>query len=295
MDTRVRVAAEEAEGKPRSHYFIGDMSRICNVSRKTLRYYDEIGLIPSLRHDYNNYRYYTYESLLAVPVIKYYKQMGFSLEEMKEFIKGDSNNIYRVLQQRFGTKISELEAEQEAIWRKLASVKDWNALIQEAETVLDNDFREVGTKFVDTSTLLFHDQTFDDDIKGSIINLEFTNYVESLENETTGPVLIRFSSMRDRIENRAQPVKVLQKALLPVREEHSYRFGGQMMASCYHIGPHENIRETYRKMSRWAREKGFELADEVFERYVTDYWTTSNSAKFVTEILIKASRPRAAK
>lgn len=178
MDTQVRVMVEEAERKPKSHYFIGDMSRICNVSRKTLRYYDEIGLIPSQRHDDNNYRYYTYESLLAVPVIKYYKQMGFSLEEMKEYIKGDSSNIYRVLQHSFRTKISELETKQEAIWRKLASVKDWNSLIHEAETVLDNDFREVGTKFVDTSTLLFYDQAFDYDIKGAIINLDFTNHLE---------------------------------------------------------------------------------------------------------------------
>jgi DNA-binding transcriptional MerR regulator len=294
MGARNVCRADKDDAKPRSHYFIGDMSSICNVSKKTLRYYDEIGLIPSQRHDYNNYRYYTYESLLAVPVIKYYKQMGFSLEEMKEFIKGDSSDVYRLLERSFQSKIKELETEQEATRRKFASVKDWHALIQEAETVLENDIREVGTKFVDTSTLLFHDQTFDDDIKGSIINLEFTNYVESLENETTGPVLIRFSSMRDRVENRAQPVKILQKALLPVRDEHSYRFGGQMMVSCYHIGPHENIHETYRRMSRWARDKGFELADEVFERYVTDYWTTSNSAKFVTEILIKASRPRAA-
>jgi effector-binding domain-containing protein len=47
-------------------------------------------------------------------------------------------------------------------------------------------------------------------------------------------------------------------------------------------------------MSRWARVKGYELAEAVFERYVTDYWTTSNSAKFVTEVLIKVSRKRAA-
>ena len=291
-----RVCAEQGKDvmKPRSHYFIGDMSKLCNISRKTLRYYDEIGLIPSQRHDYNNYRYYTYESLLAVPVIKYYKQMGFSLEEMREFIKGDSSNVYRMLERRFQSKIKELETEQEAIRRKFASVKDWHALILEAEMVLDNDIREVGTRFVDMSTLLYHDQTFDNDIKSSIINLEFTNYVESSGNETSGPVLIRFSSKQDRLENRAQPVKILQKALLPVREDQLYRFGGQMMVACYHIGPHENIHETYRKMERWARGKGFELAGDSFERYVTDYWTTSNTAKFVTEILIKATRNRAA-
>ncbi|QGY42093.1 MerR family transcriptional regulator [Pseudodesulfovibrio cashew] len=278
--------------KPKSRYFIGDMSKICNMSRKTLRYYDEIGLIPSQRHDYNNYRYYTYESLLAVPVIKYYKQMGFSLEEMKEFIKGDSKNVYRRLQRRFQDKISELETEQEMIRRKCVSVKDWHALIQEAETVLENDISEVGSKFVDSSTLLYYDQVFENDIEGSIINLEFTNYIESLGNETTGPVLIRFSSMQDRVENRAQPVKILQKPLMPVKDKHAYHFGGQMMVSCYHLGPHESIHETYRKISCWAREKGYDLAEEVYERYVTDYWTTRNSARYVTEILIKASRKR---
>jgi hypothetical protein len=64
----------------KDQYFIGDMSRLCNISKKALRYYDEINLIPSQRDDCNNYRFYTDESLLAVPVIKYYKQMGFTLD-----------------------------------------------------------------------------------------------------------------------------------------------------------------------------------------------------------------------
>jgi len=62
------------------------------------------------------------------------------------------------------------------------------------------------------------------------------------------------------------------------------------MLSCYHIGSHENIMDTYVKMDLWARDNGYSLAGESFERYVTDYWTTNNNSKFVTEILIKASR-----
>ncbi|WP_250645590.1 MerR family transcriptional regulator [Salidesulfovibrio onnuriiensis] len=269
------------------------MSKICNISKKALRYYDKINLIPSQRHDYNNYRYYTYDALLAVPVIKYYKQMGFTLEEMKEFIEGHGTNVYRSIQRSFLSKIKELEAEQELIRRKYVSVKDWYDLILEAETVIDNDIREVSVKYVDTSKLLFLDQTYENDIKDSIINIEFTNFVESVENEITGPVIIQFSSMEDRLEDREQPIKILQKTLMPLREENTFRFGGQMMVSCYHIGPHEQIHETYKKIARWAKDKGYALSDEVYERYVTDYWTTSNASKYVTEILIKASRPGA--
>ncbi|QJB57080.1 GyrI-like domain-containing protein [Pseudodesulfovibrio sp. zrk46] len=276
--------------KPKGQIFIGDMSKICNISKKALRYYDEIGLIPSQRHDYNNYRYYTYESQLCVPVIKYYKQMGFTLDEMKEYIEGNTTNVYRSLQRSFQAKAEELEEQQEAIRRKQVAIMDWSHLIQEAENVIDHDVTEPSVKYVEASQLLFMDQTFEDDMRGSIINIEFTNYVESLGNEITGPVLINFSSISDRVEGLDQPVKILQKTLIPTKPEHTYTMGGKTMLSCYHIGNHEDLGETYEKMRRWARQHQYNVSEESFERYVTDYWTTNNSAKHVTEILIEVSR-----
>ncbi|WP_136805646.1 MerR family transcriptional regulator [Desulfosediminicola flagellatus] len=277
--------------KKKNQYFIGDMSRICNLSKKALRYYDQINLIPSHRDDCNNYRFYTDEAVLAVPVIKYYKQMGFTLEEMKEFIEGNNANVFRSIQHSFQDKIKELGKDQEEIRRKYVSVKDWYELIMEAETVIDNDIREVSVKFVEPANILFQNQVFDNDIKSSIINLEFTRHVEKLNNEITGPVIINYSSSKDRINNIEQNVRILQRTIMPCPDENQYEFGGQLMASCYHIGSHDNIHETYVKIERWARDNRYVLGEESFERYVTDYWTTSNTSKFVTEILIKASRP----
>ncbi len=94
--------------KHKARYSIGDVSRICNVSKKALRYYDEIGLVPSKRKDFNNYRYYTQESLLSVPVIKYYKQMGFTLDEMRAFIEGNVRNVYKAIQRSFKTSPQKL-------------------------------------------------------------------------------------------------------------------------------------------------------------------------------------------
>lgn len=275
--------------KRKAHYFIGDMSKICNISKKALRYYDTINLIPSHRHDYNNYRYYTHEALLSVPVIKYYKQMGFTLEEMKQFIEGNDTHVYRSIQRSFREKIKELEKEQELVRKKHISVKDWLNLILEAEAVIDNDINDVSIKYVNASELLFHDQIFENQIKDSIINIEFTNFVESIGNEITGPVHIKFSSKEKRMDDRKQPIKILQKTLNPLSQKHSYAFGGQMMVSCYHIGSHENILETYRKIYKWAQRNGHKLGKESYERYVTDYWTTRNTTRFVTEVLIKTS------
>ncbi|WP_163335990.1 MerR family transcriptional regulator [Desulfopila sp. IMCC35008] len=276
--------------KNKNQYFIGDMSRMCNISKKALRYYDQINLIPSHRDGCNNYRFYTDESVLAVPVIKYYKQMGFTLEEMKEFIEGNNTNVFKTIQHSFQAKIEELGKNQEEIHRKYVSVKDWHELIIEAETVIDNDIREVAIKFIEPSDILFQDQVFENDLKSSIINLQFTRYVEDLKNEITGPVIINYSSVQDRIDRKDQEIKILQKTIMPCPEENQYRFGGKMMLSCYHIGSHDNLHETYLKIEKWASENRYQLSNESFERYVTDYWTTSNTSKFVTEILIEASR-----
>jgi DNA-binding transcriptional MerR regulator len=276
--------------KQQTKYSIGDVSQICNISKKALRYYDKIGLITSQRQDYNNYRYYTHESLLAVPVIKYYKQMGFKLDEMREFIEGSTANDYRAIRNSFLSKIQELEKEQEEIRRKHKSVKDWYDLILEAEMVIDNNIQEVSIKYIEPSRYLFLNQTYDTNIKAAIINIDFTNYVESLNNEITGPVILNFSSHAARMKDKEQPVRILQKTLMPCHDEYTTDMGGHMMAACYHIGPHEDIAETYKKIRRWARQHGYTLGDESYERYVTDYWTTRNSAKFVTEIMIKASR-----
>ena len=282
-----RSGRESMNGGTR--YSIGDMSRICHISKKALRYYDRIGLIVPKRQDCNNYRYYTDESLLTVPVIKYYKQMGFTLDEMRALIEGEAN-VCRAIQNSFLEKIKELEREQEEIRRKYTSVKDWCDLILEAEMVIDNNIRDVAIKYVEPVGLLSQWQPFDGDLKATIVNMEFTNFVEERGNEIAGPVILHFSSFQERVSAKPRLVQIMQKALKPCREEDSTRFGGCMMAACYHIGSHESLGATYEKIIAWADKRGYKMTGDCYERYVTDYWTTNNSAQFVMEVMLQLTR-----
>ena len=63
---------------------IGEFSNICKVSTKTLRYYDEIGLLkPSEINPENGYRYYAIEQLEKMLFINRLKSYSFSLDEIK--------------------------------------------------------------------------------------------------------------------------------------------------------------------------------------------------------------------
>ncbi|MBI5520465.1 MAG: MerR family transcriptional regulator [Desulfovibrio sp.] len=273
-------------------YTISQMSAISKISKKALRFYDSIGLIASKRREANNYRIYTYDDLLAVPPLKYYKQIGFHLDEIRSaFEAGGRCTSLAALKAMFIKKTESLEDERKILHMRRTSVQDWLELLYEAELVLDNTVTSVSLKYVAPEKLLQMEQDFLSDIKSSIINLEFTNHVESIGNYITGPVIIKFYSIADRLNGESQRVCILQKTVFPCDEGQTQDFGGSLMASCYHIGGHDSISETYKKLQRWCAVNRYDYDPFSYERYVTDYWTTNNEALFVTEVLLRVRRP----
>ncbi|WP_138204244.1 MerR family transcriptional regulator [Haloimpatiens lingqiaonensis] len=269
-------------------YSIGKVEEICKITKKALRYYDKMGILsPDKVADESGYRYYSKKNLLSVPVIKYYKQSGFKLEEMRSFLKGTT---YEFVDKSFRNKIDELKELEREINLKIRSIKDWHDLIIEAQMVLENNICDVTIKYIDNRNLIFLDQDFKYDYMDSIINIEFNNYIDRIDNAITGPVIIRFPSFEDKINGKCTRVTIMQETILRCREEECIQFGGWIAASCYHIGTHETIDETYKKIKEWTKKHGYICSDESYERYVTDYWTTKNTDKFVTEIFIKISR-----
>ncbi|NMM65348.1 MerR family transcriptional regulator [Clostridium sp. P21] len=270
-------------------YSIGKVEEICKITKKALRYYDRMKILsPDKVCNENGYRYYSKENLLTVPVIRYYKQSGFKLEEMKAFLEGTST--YELVDKSFRKKIDELEELDREINLKIRSVKDWRNLIVEAEKVIENNVCDVSVKYVDNRKLVFLDQDFKYDYMDSIINIEFSNYIDNIKNAITGPVIISFPSYKDKMNRKCNKMKIMQQTILKCKEEETIEYGGWMAASCYHIGAHENIDQTYKKIEDWTKEHGYICAGECYERYVTDYWTTKNTDKFVTEIIIKINR-----
>jgi DNA-binding transcriptional MerR regulator/multidrug transporter EmrE-like cation transporter len=65
-------------------YRVGELSRITNVSIRTLHYYDEIGLLKPSRISEAGYRYYTKDDLVKLQQIIVLKKLGFKLCQIKE-------------------------------------------------------------------------------------------------------------------------------------------------------------------------------------------------------------------
>lgn len=268
---------------------IGEVASTCGVSRKTLRFYEELGLLaPDYVCPSNGYRYYSEDTMHMIPILKYYKQMGFRLNEMSGV--GDTAN-YFYHQQNFLSKLTELKKEEERIQNCYQSVSDWLNLLNEGVMATENDISDISLKYIEQDYYYFMEQPFEYDYKKSIINITWINYLEQHNSEITGPVVLYFDDYQEKAAGKCQQVIVTQKPCknnqhtLPLKD-----FGGQMYLCMYHRGNPGESSEKYVHMEAWAKEHDYTLGPGCYERFVIDYWSLKNQEKFVTEIMIPVAK-----
>ena len=90
---------------------IEEVSKLSGVSKRTLQYYDDEGILP-VKRSKNNYRLYDDETMERPWEILWYKEMGFDLREIKLILEGGNqetvieekvnkiNNTIRVLEEQ---------------------------------------------------------------------------------------------------------------------------------------------------------------------------------------------------
>ena len=88
-------------------YRIGEFSIINKVTIKTLRYYDSIDLFkPSIVDKYTGYRYYDEKQQETFNEIMMYKDLGFSLDEIKLLINSNEEDKKQIIKEHLN-KINE--------------------------------------------------------------------------------------------------------------------------------------------------------------------------------------------
>jgi MerR family copper efflux transcriptional regulator len=66
---------------------IGEIADRTGLSHRTIRHYDEIGLLPASGRTEGGFRLYRQEDLDTLMLIRRMKPLGFSLEEMMELLR----------------------------------------------------------------------------------------------------------------------------------------------------------------------------------------------------------------
>ncbi len=105
---------------------IGELSEKAGVSQRTIRYYEELGLISPSRVTSGGFRLYSVNDLHRIEVIKQFKELDFSLDQIKEILQpGPENQKEEKIKYSRQVIETQLNAIQEQI-EKLKKVRERN-------------------------------------------------------------------------------------------------------------------------------------------------------------------------
>ncbi|AHH18800.1 putative transcriptional regulator [Nocardia nova SH22a] len=96
---------------------IAEVARISGVTARTLRHYDDIGLLPPARVGANGYRYYDDEQLLRLQQILVLRELGLNLTEIAAAVDSEPDTLAALKRQYV-----RLLAERDRLGRMAATV-----------------------------------------------------------------------------------------------------------------------------------------------------------------------------
>lgn len=98
---------------------ISELAKICGTTTHTLRYYDSEGVLCADHVDAESgYRYYSLDAVERFKKITFYKEMGFSLDEIKEIFSMSAEDA----QQKLFAKKNELSAKINKLNNNIAAI-----------------------------------------------------------------------------------------------------------------------------------------------------------------------------
>lgn len=235
---------------------IGDFSRLCQVTVKALRYYDELGLLkPSQVDDLTGYRYYSVDQLRRLNRILALKDLGFSLDQIGELLDADlaAAEIRGMLLMKHAEIQSRLNAEQERLTRVVARLRQ----IEEEDTVSSYD---VVVKRVDPQLVAsIREKSCD---LGACFE-ELASYVTERGGEFSGPAAILYHDL-EYCEHGGdvEAVSPIASRLPESGRIRVYELPGvDTMVCLVYQGPHnEAVTEAHQTLARWIESNGYRIA-----------------------------------
>lgn len=100
-------------------YSINKLAKLAGITTRTLRYYDEIGLLPPCRVSSNGYRVYGQKEVDLLQQILFYRELGVQLDEIKNIMLSENYDGLVALQRH----LSALKTKKEQIELLIVNVE----------------------------------------------------------------------------------------------------------------------------------------------------------------------------
>ena len=111
-----------------------EFARICRTERRTLHYYDEIGLLKPDHVQENGYREYSAEQVEQMDTIRILQSSGYTLKEIRKIMQAGSEaraKAFFAARDRIEARIHELQSMSTYIWKRKHQYEEFREIYPE--------------------------------------------------------------------------------------------------------------------------------------------------------------------
>ncbi len=263
---------------------IGDFSKLAQVSVKALRHYGRLGLLkPAWIDRFTGYRYYTPDQLPRLNRILALKELGFSLDQIRQLLRDDLSAAE--LRGMMRLKHAELERQVQAEQARLARVEarlrqiEREGAMPDYEVVLKSvppqrvvGVRDVIPSFADMGRLFGELRVY---LQGQRVPLDATSPTMAIYYD---------GEHRERgidVEAAAPVARPLAGTSRVTLHELP---AVEAMACAVHQGDYGRLPEAYRALMAWTEASGYQMVGPNRDLYLQGPSRNLEPAQYVTEV-----------
>lgn len=266
---------------------IGDFSALSQVSIKTLRYYDERGLLSPAHIDPSTgYRYYAAAQISQFHRILALKDLGFSLDQIAKCLEErvTAEQMRGMLVLREAEQQARVEEERDRLSRLRSRIR---LIEQETHMPQEVILKEIPSQCVAS-------------LRETIANYPSIGALYPRVATALGPGMeqkIMAIAMWHNPEYRESDVDAEAGFLLhkPVPANGGirvYELPAATCASIIHSGSYQRLPEAYDALLRWVASNGYQVAAPIRELYLhVAKPVRQDDESYVTEIQVPVSKP----
>lgn len=282
------------------YYTIGEVSEICDIPVKTLRYYDKIKLIvPEHRNQESNYRYYTKAQMITIFIMKNLKRIGFSLKEIKDII---SNNETKIIEKNIKMKLVQMQMEIEEMNQRYIEGKNFLKRLQKGIDILVQHDSSISSSCCDKVNSIEVEEIPEINLIYNIkLMKNYKNYEVSLDRwietlsqanrkklKISGSVFVTYhdENILDKFLSKDCNVEFAVQVEEFMEDDNFRKFGGFKAATAIHVGKYEDILNTYVKIIRWINQNNYKITGYATEEFIISPIDVENENEHITKIIV---------
>ena len=263
---------------------IGEFSQLMQVTVKTLRHYEQKGLLlPDEVDKCTGYRYYSIDQMQRLQNIRDLQRLGFSLDEIKELFE-DNSHIPSI--QQLTEKIKETETQLKKLIARRDQLLNWRSARKEFKTmkkyriqslpeIIVASHREVIPDFAAIGPMCV--EKIAPEMQRLGCKCPPPGYCFTIEHNKEYTLTDIDIEYCEQVEEMGEDSVILQFKRLPAVPK----------ALCMkHYGPYERFYESFTEAFSYIEEQGYKVIGPHRTCYIDGIWNQEDPEKWLSIIQI---------